>query len=201
MISLSRSIHIGHNHIIKNIWSKSSLQLTDSLKNKKVGVVGMGNIGKSFAKKAKALSLEVFYSGPNKKNVKYKYFNDLQKMAKEINFLVITCKGGLDTYKIINNKIINSLQNNAFIINVSRGSVIDENALLKALERNKIKGAALDVFENEPKINPRFKKLKNILLSPHHGSGTKETRLGMAKISYKNILNFFKNKKPIYRVK
>ena len=92
------------------------------------------------------------------------------------------------------------MKRNAFIINIARGSVIDEIALLKALEKNKIKGAALDVFENEPKINKRFRKLDNVLFSPHHGSGTNETRLAMAEISKNNIINFFKGKKAIHKV-
>ena len=85
-------------------------------------------------------------------------------MAKEVNFLVITCKGGDKTNGIINPSIINSLGKDAYIINISRGSVINEGALLKALQNNKIKGAALDVFNNEPNINPKFKKLKNVIL-------------------------------------
>ena len=79
--------------------------------------------------------------------------------------------------------IINSLSKDAYLINISRGSVINEGALLKALQNNKIKGAALDVFNNEPNINPKFKKLKNVILSPHHASGTKETRNEMAELS------------------
>ena len=79
--------------------------------------------------------------------------------------------------------------------------MINEIALLKALQNNKIKGAALDVFNNEPNINPKFKKLKNVILSPHHASGTKETRYEMAKLSCINVFNFFNNKKPIHKIK
>jgi len=161
----------------------------------------MGKIGKSFAKKAKAFYLDILYYGPNKKKINFKYYNDLKKIAKEVNFLVITCKGEDKTNGIINQSIINSLRKDAYIINISRGSVMDERALIKALQQKKIKGAAIDVFNNEPNINPKFKKLKNVILSPHHASGTKETRHEMAKLSNKNIFNFFKNKKPIYKVK
>ena len=121
-------------------------------------------------------------------------------MAREVHFLVITCKGGDKTNGIIDLSIINSLRKDAYIINISRGSVINEGALLKALQNNTIKGAALDVFNNEPDINPKFKKLKNIILSPHHASGTKETRYEMAKLSCKNVFNFFNNKKPIHKI-
>ena len=200
LITLSRRIVENHNYTKNNEWPKKALELNQSLKNKKVGIVGMGKIGKAFAKKAKAFYLDISYYGPNKKKINFKYYKNLKKMAKEVNFLVITCKGGKKTNGIIDLSIINSLRKDAYIINVSRGSVIDENALLKALRYNKIKGAALDVFYNEPNINAQFRKLKNVILSPHHASGTKETRYEMAKLSCKNILNFFNNKKPIYKV-
>ena len=200
LISLSRKIIDNHKYIKKNKWTKSSPELSQSLKGKKVGIVGMGKIGKSFAKKAKAFSLEILYHGPNKKKLNYIYFKDLKKMAKEVNFLVITCKGGENTNKIINQAVLESLRKDAYVINVSRGSVVDEKALLEVLKYNKINGAALDVFNNEPNINPKFKKLKNVILSPHHASGTKETRHQMAKLSFENVLNFFKNKKPLFKV-
>ena len=160
----------------------------------------MGKIGQSFAKKAKVFNLDIFYYGPNKKKINFKYYKDLQKMAKEVNFLVITCKGRDETNGIIDQSIINSLRKDAYIINISRGSVINERALLKALQYNKIKGAALDVFNNEPNINPKFKKLKNVILSPHHASGTKETRNKMAELSCINVFNFFSNKKPTHKI-
>ena len=200
LISLSRKIIDNHNYTKKNKWLKSPLELNESLTNKKVGIVGMGKIGTSFAKKAKAFNLDIFYYGPNKKKINYKYYKNLKKMAKEVNFLVISCKGGDKTNGIINPSIINSLSKDAYIINISRGSVINEGALLKALQNNKIKGAALDVFNNEPNINPKFKKLKNVILSPHHASGTKETRGKMAELSCKNVFNFFSNKKPIHKI-
>lgn len=200
MIALSRDIIKNHSYVKKNKWRKSTNNLSSSLMNKKIGIVGLGNIGKSFAKKAKIFNMKISYFGPNKKNVDYKYYKDLKKMAAEVNFLVITCIGGEKTNKIINASIIKALQKNSYIINVSRGSVVDENALIKSLNNNNIKGAALDVFDNEPDIDPRFKKLPNVILSPHHASGTEETRQKIAELSCQNILKFFDKKKPIYRV-
>ncbi|MDC1184704.1 hypothetical protein N8080_01890 [Alphaproteobacteria bacterium] len=94
LISLSRRIIDNHNYTKKNKWLKSTPDLNESLTNKKVGIVGMGKIGKSFAKKARAFYLDIFYYGPNKKKINFKYYKDLKKMTKEVNFLVITCKGG-----------------------------------------------------------------------------------------------------------
>ena len=107
LISLSRKIIDNHNYTKQNKWLKSPLDLNESLTNKKVGIVGMGKIGTSFAKKAKAFNLDIFYYGPNKKKINYKYYKNLKKMAKEVNFLVITCKGGDKTNGIINQSIIN----------------------------------------------------------------------------------------------
>ena len=197
IIGISRNVVNGHNHVIGNLWPKKQIRLSSSLTRKSVGIVGMGEIGKAIAKRAVSLSMNINYFGPNKKNNKFGYIKNLEKLANISDYLVVTCKGGKETNKIISKKVINSMKENSFLINISRGSVIDEKALLSALENKKIKGAALDVFKNEPNINIRFKKLDNVFLSPHHGSGTHETREEMAKLSNRNMYNFFRNKKPI----
>jgi lactate dehydrogenase-like 2-hydroxyacid dehydrogenase len=201
LLSISRNLFISQQYVLSNDWiKKGPMKLTDSVYNKKVGIVGLGNIGKEFAKKAEVFSMNINYFGPRKKNVKYTYFNSLKKMAKNMDYLVITCAGGDQTKKMINKEILNSMKKTAYIINVSRGSVIDEKALLNSLKNKTIKGAALDVYENEPKINPLFKKLNNIILHPHHGSGTFETRKLMAELSSANLINFFKTGKPLHKV-
>ena len=201
LLSLSRNILLAHNYILKDNWkNKGPMELTDSVNLKKVGIVGLGQIGKEFAKKAEALSMDISYFGPRKKNNKYKYFNNLKKMAKYVDYLVITCTGGKKTNNLINSEILDRMKKSSYLINVSRGSVVDEKALLKSLRNKDIKGAAIDVFINEPKINPSYKKLKNIILHPHHGSGTYETRMAMAKLSCKNLINFFKIGKPLHKV-
>ena len=116
-------------------------------------------------------------------------------MAKAIDIMVITCIGGRSTKNIINKEIISSLKKSSLIINVSRGSVIDEEYLLHALNKKAITGAALDVFDGEPNINKKFLKLKNIILSPHNASGTIETRLKMAIMSRDNLYSFIKYSK------
>ena len=201
LLSISRNIFESHKYILENNWiKKGPMKLTDSIHLKKVGIVGLGKIGKEFAKKAEAFSMEVNYFGPRKKNIKYKYFNNLKKMTKNMDYLVITCAGGEKTRNLINAEILNTMKKSSYLINVSRGSVIDEKALLKVLNNKRIKGAALDVFLNEPNINPLYKKLENIILHPHHSSGTHETRKAMAELSCLNLLNFFKSKKPLHKI-
>ncbi len=195
MMSLSRRINEAHNFILKKKWSKKPFELTTSLTNKTVGIVGMGQIGKAFSKRVKSLSMKIVYFGPNKKNLNYKYFKNLKEMASLIDVMVITCIGGSKTKGLINKSILKLMKPSSIIVNVSRGSVINEVHLLEALNKNLIGGAALDVFEMEPKINNKFLKLKNVLLSPHNGSATLETRERMANISSQNLLNYLYSKK------
>ena len=195
MMSLSRKINEAHNFILKKKWSKKPFELTTSLTNKTIGIVGMGEIGKAFSKRVKSLSMKIVYFGPNKKKLKYKYFKNLKDMASVIDVMVITCIGGRKTKDLINKTIFKLMKPSSIIVNVSRGSVINEVHLLDALNKNLISGAALDVFGMEPKINSKFLKLNNVLLSPHNGSATYETRLRMAKISSQNISNYLYSKK------
>ena len=201
MITLSRKINEAHNFILKKKWNKKPFDLTNSLTNKTVGIVGMGEIGKAFTKRAKSLSMKIVYYGPNKKNLNFKYFKNLKDMASLIDVMVITCIGGRETKHLINKSILKLMKNSSIIVNVSRGSVINELHLLDVLKKNLIGGAALDVFKMEPKINNKFLNLKNVLLSPHNGSATFETRLRMAKISSQNISNYLYSKKLKNKVK
>ena len=201
MIALSRKINEAHDFILKKKWNNKPFDLTTSLTNKTVGIVGMGEIGKAFSKRVKSLSMKIVYYGPNNKNLNFKYFKNLKDMASLIDVMVITCIGGSDTRHLINNSILKLMKPSSIIVNVSRGSVINEFHLLDALNKNLISGAALDVFEMEPKINSKFLKLNNVLLSPHNGSATFETRMRMAKISSQNISNYLYSKKLKNKVK
>ena len=201
MIALSRKINEAHNFILKKKWNNKPFDLTTSLTNKTVGIVGMGEIGKAFSKRVKSLSMKIVYYGPNNKNLNFKYFKSLKDMASLIDIMVITCIGGSETRNLINNSILKLMKPSSIIVNISRGSVINEVHLLDALNKNLISGAALDVFEMEPKINSKFLKLNNVLLSPHNGSATFDTRLRMAKISSQNISNYLYSKKLKNKVK
>ena len=201
MMALSRRINEAHNFILKKKWSKKPFELTTSLTNKTVGIVGMGEIGKAFSKRVKSLSMKIVYFGPNKKNLKYKYFKNLKDMASVIDVMVITCIGGSETKHLINKSVLKLMKPSSIIVNVARGSVINEVHLLDSLNKNTIAGAALDVFKMEPKINNKFLKLKNVLLSPHNGSATFETREKMANISSQNLLNLLYLNKSKNRVK
>ncbi len=195
MISLSRKIYDSHKFIIENKWIEKPFPLTISLSEKIVGIVGLGEIGKAFSKRAKSLSMEVIYTGPNKKRSKFKFYKNLNEMVKKVDYLVLTCIGGKSTKNLINRKILKTMKRSSMIINVSRGSVINQDDLIYSLQNKIIAGAALDVFDNEPKINNKLKKLKNILLSPHNASATLETRKKMATLSKENIKDLLLRKR------
>jgi len=190
MIALSRRINEAHNFILKKKWNKSPFDLTTSLAHKTVGIVGMGEIGEAFSKRAKSLSMKIVYYGPNKKKLNYRYFKNLKDMASVIDIMVVTCIGGSQTKNLINKSILKVMKPSSILVNISRGSVINETHLLDVLKKNLIAGAALDVFNLEPKINKTFLKLNNVLLSPHNGSATFDTREKMAKVSSQNISNY-----------
>ena len=136
-----------------------------------------------------------------KKKLNYKYFKNLKDMVSLIDVMVITCIGGSETKHLINKSILKLMKRSSIIVNVARGSVINEIHLLDVLKKNLIAGAALDVFEMEPKINNKFLKLNNVLLSPHNGSATLDTRTNMANISCLNISNYLHSNKLINQIK
>ena len=133
MIALSRKINEAHNFILKKKWNKKPFDLTTSLTNKTVGIVGMGEIGKAFSKRVKSLSMKIVYYGPNNKNLNYKYFKNLKDMASLIDVMVITCIGGSETKHLINKNIFKLMKPSSILVNISRGSVINEIHLLEVL--------------------------------------------------------------------
>ena len=136
----------------------------------------------------------------NKKDVKYKYFIDLNQLAKEVDTLCIITPGGKETEKLINKEVLSSLGKNGVIINVARGSVIDQDELIYSLENNLILAAGLDVYSNEPNIPEKLINLENTVLLPHIASGTVETRNAMGQLVFDNIENYFQNKSLISEV-
>ncbi len=158
-----------------------------------VGILGLGRIGQEIANRLAAFKMDIHYWSRSNKNIDgYTYQPTPQALAAAVNYLVVVLVGGPDTEKMVDQSVLTALGPKGVIVNVSRGSVIDEEALLQALETGAIGGAALDVFLNEPKIDPRFYGLDNVVVQPHQGSGTVETRAAMAKLQRDNIAAFLK---------
>src|SRR5690606_6118311 len=182
----------GHVYVRSGEWSRNGMMaLGRSLKGKRLGVVGLGRIGMEIAQRAQAMKMTIAYTGRSKKDVPFEYFPTPVDLAQNCDVLVLACPGGAETRHLVNAEVLEAMRPDAWIINISRGSVIDEAALIDALERRAIGGAGLDVFENEPHIDTRFHTLDNVVLFPHHASGTVETRAAMSQLVVDNLKAHF----------
>lgn len=168
--------------------SGAAFPLGTSLKGKTVGIVGMGRIGKSIARKCEAFDMKILYTGPNEKTgVPYGYEPDLNALAQRSEVLILACSGNPTTERIIDREVLGNLGKNGILINISRGSVIDQPALVEVLVNRKIQAAGLDVYDGEPHVPDELKSLDNVVLLPHIGSATKETRAAMGRLVIDNI--------------
>jgi len=168
---------------------------------KTIGIIGLGEIGKAVAKRAKAFGMNVIYTGPNRKyetesEIEATYVT-LEELLQTADFITINCAYNPSLHHMINEEQFKMMKKTAYIINAARGPIMNELALAHALETNEIEGAALDVFEFEPKITERLKGLKNVVLTPHVGNATFETRDAMAEMAVRNILAVLEGEEPL----
>ena len=205
ILAASRRIGEAYNLVRADDWKNQKPDLTkfmigNSVTGKTLGIIGMGRIGRMAAKCAKAFGMKIIYYNRNKLSDDLedgaKYFSDIKTMLPECDFLSIHTPATAETKHILNSSTISLLPKNAVDINTSRGSTIDDDALIDALENKKIYAAGLDVFNNEPNLDKRYLKLDNCFVLPHIGSATHETRLAMSMMAVDNIYCFF-NKKPL----
>ena len=166
-------------------------RLNRKISGGKAGIVGLGRIGREIANRLAAFKMDIHYfARSEKKTPGWTWHEDPVSLAQAVDYLVVALVGGPDTVKFVSADVIKALGPRGVIINISRGTTIDEAALLDALENRRIAGAGLDVFLNEPNIDPRFYALDNVVIQPHQGSGTVETRAAMAKLQRDNIMAF-----------
>ncbi len=191
MLGLMRRIPESEAFLKSGAWAKTPFKLTSTLAGKPVGIAGMGRIGQDLAKRLEPFKVEIAYSGPSPKQVPYTYYPKVKDLAQNCDVLFLACPATPDTDKMVNAEVLEALGPTGFLVNIARGSVVDENDLLYALQHKKIAGAALDVFENEPNPNKVFLNLDNVLLTPHIGSATTETRIAMTNLAVDNLEAFF----------
>lgn len=194
-LSVARNIPQGDTHVRSAAWASAMLPLATRMTGKRMGIIGLGNIGLAIAKRAAAFDMPIAYHNRKKRDdVNYPYCETVEALAAQSDFLVAVIPGGPITQSMISSAAFIALGKGGYFINVARGSVVDEEALLYALENGVIKGAGLDVYLNEPKPDPRFTKLNNVVLQPHVGSATYETRRGMGQLVRDNLAAHFANK-------
>ncbi|MBU3588049.1 2-hydroxyacid dehydrogenase [Polynucleobacter sp. 31A-FELB] len=196
LFSLLRRIPEAQDFVKSAAWSRAPFTITTTLAGKCVGIAGMGRIGQDLAKRLEPFKVKLAYTGPTQKELPYEYFTDIKSLAKASDILILACPASPETEKMINAEVLEALGPRGYLINIARGSVVDEAALLVALQQKIIAGAALDVFENEPNPNVGFLNIDNVLLTPHIGSATSETRQLMTNLAIDNLEAFY-NKKPL----
>ena len=179
-------------------WPQAQYPLAKAtLRDRTVGIVGMGRIGKAIAKRLEAFGVPVVYHSRNPQDVAYKYYPKLLDMARDVDTLMIIVPGGAATQNMINSDVFKALGPRGIVINMARGSVIDEPALIEALKNKTIYSAGLDVFAKEPEVPKELLEMDNIVLLPHLGSSTEVTRQAMDQLLVDNILAWAAGKPPL----
>ncbi len=192
LLAVSRRVCEGDMYVRVGKWFNGAMPLGRSLKGKTAGIVGMGRIGQAIAVRCAAFGMNIIYQGPRKKDdVPYGYEPDLKKLAEVSDYLILACPGGDETRHMVHEPILEALGPDGFLVNISRGSVLVEEDLVKALQTKKIAGAGLDVYAREPHVPEELVKMDNVVLLPHIGSATMETRAVMGELVIKNLLAHF----------
>ena len=183
--------------VFADAWARSgnwetngAFPLTHSVMNRKVGILGLGRIGQTIASRCQAFGAEISYHTRSPKDVPYQYFDTLVDLAAHVDVVVVITPGGDATRHLVNADVLAALGPDGILINVSRGSVVDETALVHALQSGALGGAGLDVFDAEPKIPDALKDMENVVLTPHVGSATIETRQAMGDLVCDNLSKF-----------
>jgi len=194
-----RELSAGERYLRAGKWPSGDFPLSRaSMRNRKVGMVGLGRIGLAIARRLDAMQVPVAYHTRHaRKDVPYNYYPDLAAMAEAVDTLIIIVPGTAETKGMINAAVLKALGPAGVVINVGRGPVIDEPALVAALKAKTIHAAGLDVFPNEPHVSPELLALDNAVLLPHLGSGSVHTRNAMGQLVIDNLVSWFKDGKPL----
>jgi len=192
MIALARRIPQAHQFVRDGNWLKGNFPLLTELNGKTVGILGLGRIGKEIAVRAQAMKMRVVYFGRHKQHDEpFIYYSDLTEMARDVDWLVIIAPGGKGTEKIVSRQVLEALGPEGYLVNMARGTLVDEAAMVQLLQSKALGGAALDVFENEPRVPQALFALDNVVLSPHQGSATHQTRNKMGALVVANLDAWF----------
>ncbi len=173
-------------------WLKGAFPLTTKVSGKRLGILGLGRIGQTIARRASGFDMEVRYHNRKARtDVPYGFEPSLKALAEWCDFLVVASAGGAETRHLVSREILDAIGPKGFLINISRGSVIDEDAMVEALVQGRLGGAGLDVYTHEPQVPERLLSLDNVVLLPHLASATHETRQAMADLVMDNLRSFF----------
>ena len=187
MLATARRIAAADRFVRAGSWLKGGFPLTSKVSGKRLGIVGMGRIGQGIARRAAAFDMQIAWHGPSEKKLPYRFEPNLVELARSVDFLVAACPGGAATRGLISREVMTKLGPKGVFINISRGSVVDEAAMVELLQIGQLGGAGLDVFVDEPRAPTALFNLDNVVLQPHQASATDETRGAMAQLVLDNV--------------
>ena len=198
MLSAVRQLPQADRYVRAGNWPKAPFPLTASLRGRTLGILGLGRIGRTIARRAEAFGMKVVYLGRRAQDdAPYLYFPTLAGMARACDILVAITPGGPETRHIVNGEVLEALGPQGIFINVARGSVCDQDALIAALRERKVLTAGLDVYADEPNVPKELIKMEHVVLLPHVGSGTKHTRDAMGQLVVDNLVTWASGKPPL----
>ncbi|MEX5686249.1 2-hydroxyacid dehydrogenase [Pseudomonas silesiensis] len=191
MLGTARRLAQADRFVREGRWQQGPFPFTRKVSGKRLGIVGLGRIGKAIAQRAAAFDMHISYHGRRPLAVDYPYYASVTELAAAVDFLVVAVGGGDSTYHLIDAAVLDALGSTGILINVGRGSVVDEVALAQALAEGRLLGAGLDVFEDEPRPHAGLLDLDNVLLAPHMASATWDTRRAMSDLTLANLAAHF----------
>ena len=192
MLAAARQLPAADRYVKEGKWPTGPMPLARKVSGARLGIVGIGRIGQAIAQRALAFNMSVAYTARNAKaDLPFKYVATPEALAAESDYLVVITPGGAGTRKLINADVLKALGTKGILVNVARGSVVDEAALIEALQNGVIGGAGLDVFENEPNVPEALRAFPHVVLAPHIGSATTQTRQAMADLAFNNMKSHF----------
>jgi lactate dehydrogenase-like 2-hydroxyacid dehydrogenase len=198
LLATLRQIPQADRYLRAGAWLKAPFPLSTTLRERKVGIVGLGRIGKAIARRLEGFDVEIaYYSRTRKESVQYPYHDSLLSLADACDVLIVITPGGAETRHMINADVLKALGPTGVLINVSRGTVVDEKALIEALRSGTILAAGLDVFEDEPRVPQELIEMENVVLLPHIGSASVHTRKAMGQLVVDNLISWFAGKGPL----
>jgi lactate dehydrogenase-like 2-hydroxyacid dehydrogenase len=194
-----RELSAAERHLRAGKWvTEGAYPLTSSLRNRTVGIVGLGRIGVAVARRLEVMKVAVVYHTRTKRaDVPYRHYADLRAMAAAVDTLIVIVPGGPATRHLIDAEVLNALGPTGILISVGRGSTVDEPALIDALQKRTIHAAGLDVFADEPNVPAALMALPNVVLLPHVGSASVDTRRAMGQLVVDNLRSWFEDGKPM----
>ena len=198
LLATVRRLPQADRHVRTGMWPKGAFPLTPTLRGRTVGILGLGRIGKAIARRLEGFGVEIEYHGREQQaGVPYRYHATVLDLATSCDVLIVTVPGGPSTKQLIRYETLEALGPDGILLNVARGSVVDETALIRALQNRTILAAGLDAFEDEPRVPDALIAMEQVVLLPHVGSGSEHTRLAMGRLMIDNLVSWFEGRGPL----